>query len=209
VSYHVEAGVSGATPIEQRAGLLAAIEDLGRHSAGRLVIARRDRLARDVVVAGLIERLVERAGARICAADGTGDGDGPEAVLLRSITDVFAMYERLVIGFRTRAALQAKKRLGQRVGQVPYGFRVGDDGRTLVPEDGEQRAIEIVHRVRATGISIRRVVGECERLGLVSRSGKPLGRAQVERILRVSSEAPPVWGWVKRVYLGLPQPSFS
>ncbi len=184
IAYHVEDGVSGATPLDQRTGLLAAIEDVARHGAGRLVCARRDRLARDVVVAGLIERLVEKSGARVCSADGTGDGDGPEAVLLRGITDVFAMYERLLIGFRTKTALATKKARGLRVGMVPFGSRLDADGKTLIPDPDELRVIATVRRLRASGLSIRKVVAECERLGLVSRSGKPLGLAQVERILR-------------------------
>lgn len=189
IAYHVEEGVSGATPLDQRSGLLAAIEDVERHGAGHLVVARRDRLARDVVVAGMIERLVERGGARVSAADGTGDGDGPESILLRSITDVFAMYERLVIGFRTRAALQAKKARGQRVGTVPFGWTLDGDGKTLIPNYDEMRVMETIRRLRSRGLSLRKVVSECERRGIVSRSGKPLGLAQVERIIRRADES--------------------
>jgi DNA invertase Pin-like site-specific DNA recombinase len=87
-TWHVE-HVSGAARIERKTVLLQAIEDLRAHGAGRLVVAKRDRLAREVVISAMIERLVERCGARISTADGTTDASGPEGALLRSMIDVF------------------------------------------------------------------------------------------------------------------------
>ncbi len=183
LAWHVESGVSGATPIEQRLVLLAAIDDVARHGAGHLVVSRRDRLARDVVLVGLIERLVTRAGGKVSSADGV-ELDGPEGALMRGIVDVFASYERLVIASRTKAALAAKRSRGERTGMIPFGFSVGIDGTKLVVSDKEQAVIEIVGTLRANGLTLRAVVKECERIGLVSRSGKPLGLSQVERIIR-------------------------
>ena len=54
------------------------------HRAAFLIAAKRDRLARGVVAAAMIERLVSKAGARVVAADGVGSGSGPETALMRS-----------------------------------------------------------------------------------------------------------------------------
>jgi len=184
VAWHVEQGVKGATPLEQRTGLLDAIADVGRFGVGRLVVARRDRLARDVVTAGLVERLVERAGGRVCSTDGMSEAEGPEGVLLRGIADLFAVFERLLIASRTRAALQAKKAKGERTGMIPFGFSVAADGKILIPNVEEQKVIATVRRMREKGLTLRAVVTACERRGIVSRSGKPLGLVQVDRLLR-------------------------
>ncbi len=184
VAWHTEA-VSGATPIEDRHGLLAALADVERHGCGRLVASKRDRLARDVVLAALIERLAERVGARIYTADGM-DAEGPEGVLMRGIVDVFASYERLLIGHRTRAALQTMKAKGLRVGTLPFGFSVASDGKTLIENEAEQKIITNVRRLRAKGLTIRAVVRECQRRAILSRSGRPLGKSQVERLLRAA-----------------------
>jgi site-specific DNA recombinase len=93
--------VSGAAGIDQRPGLLAALAALRDKHAGVLLVAKRDRLARDSLVAALVERLVERNGAAVRAADGTGNGDGAEAILLRRIVDAFAEYERVMIRARS------------------------------------------------------------------------------------------------------------
>ena len=78
-------GVSGASEIAERDGLRAALDAIEEHSAGLLVVAKRDRLARDVVVAGAIEVQVMVRGARVVSADGTADGDDPMAVAMRQL----------------------------------------------------------------------------------------------------------------------------
>jgi DNA invertase Pin-like site-specific DNA recombinase len=78
-------------------------------------------MARDTLVAAMVERLAERHGARVCTADGMAEGDSPEAPLMRRIVDAFAEYERLVIRTRTRAALALKRHRGERIGGVPHG----------------------------------------------------------------------------------------
>jgi site-specific DNA recombinase len=183
VAWHVEQGVGGATPLEQRAILLKAIDDLKTSGAGRLVVAKRDRLARDVVIAALIERLVERCGARVFAADGTSDATGPEGLLLRGMVDLFAAYERLIISSRTKAALGAKRAKGERIGGVPFGFSLADDGRMLVESDREQAILKFVRGRRAKGDTLRAIVVGCARRGLVSRAGRPFALRQVARML--------------------------
>jgi len=48
---HEDRGVSGAAQLDRRPGLLAALDCLARHKATYLVAAKRDRFARDIVVA--------------------------------------------------------------------------------------------------------------------------------------------------------------
>ena len=56
-------GVSGGTPLENRPGLLQALQALTRD--GLLLVVRRDRLARDTLTAALAERFAQHAGAHI------------------------------------------------------------------------------------------------------------------------------------------------
>src|SRR5688572_7286611 len=118
-----DAGISGALAIERRAGLTAALAALKRGDV--LIVAKRDRIARDVMVVAVIEAAAKRKHARIVSAAGEGtDGDSPADALMRMLIDAFSVYERLVIGARTAAALAAKSRRGERVSRhAPYGFR--------------------------------------------------------------------------------------
>ena len=62
VGWHTDSDVSGAAGIEARPGLVAALGSLRPMGAGVLVVAKRDRLARDVYVALGIERAAESMG---------------------------------------------------------------------------------------------------------------------------------------------------
>jgi DNA invertase Pin-like site-specific DNA recombinase len=164
-------GVSGGTPVEKRPGLNLALDALAENGAGVLLVAKRDRLARDVVVGAVAERLAERLGARILSADGTGNGDGPEAQLLRHLIDCFASYERALIGARTKAALRVKKAKGQRVGAIPYGYRLAEDGTNLERDPGEQTVIRLVKRMRKRGKSLRAIGEALTAKGHETRTG--------------------------------------
>lgn len=103
VEVFVDEGISGGAPLDKRPGLMLAIDALGPREAGVLLVARRCRLTRDVVVGAMVERLVEKKGARVVAANGVGNGHGPEAQLMRRIIDAVAEYERALVRLRTRA----------------------------------------------------------------------------------------------------------
>lgn len=180
VAWHDDLGVSGGTPLEERPGLLAAIDALDAHHAGVLVVAKRDRLARDVLTAALVERLCERKGARVVAADGVANGDGPESALMRSLLDAFAAYERALIAARTRAALAVKKARGERTGGVPMGHVVDRDGRLEV-NSAEAAAVARARELRGEGKSLRAIAATLDAEGHRPR-GK---RWHVETLSRI------------------------
>jgi DNA invertase Pin-like site-specific DNA recombinase len=184
VAWQCDQGVSGACDVADRPGLAAALADLRELRAGVLIVARRDRLARDCAIAIAIERAARSAGARVVAADGVANGDSPADELLRRILDAASEYERALIRARTRAALAAKRAKGERAGTVPYGFALARNGKTLIEHPGERVTLALVRELRAGGVSVRGIVAECARRGIVSRSGKPYGKSQIERMLR-------------------------
>jgi DNA invertase Pin-like site-specific DNA recombinase len=186
-SVHEDA-LSGGTEIEDRPGLLAALEAVRVHRAGVLLVSRRDRLARDVVIAATIERAAQRAGARVVSADGVGGGDSPAEAFQRSILDAVAQFERALIRERTRAALRAKRARGERAGNVPWGFRAAVDGRLEVLED-EQRVTVRVHALRAEGMPLRAIARTLANDGVAGRTGRALSLTQVARIARLTHSA--------------------
>lgn len=183
VSWHADQGISGKTPPGRRPALTEALAALHEHHAGTLVVAKRDRLARDVMVAGFIEMKVRQASARIVsvAGEGTSD-DSPTDRLMRQIIDAFAEYERQIIASRTRAALRAKRIRGERAGTVPWGFRATADG-VLVPDADEQLVTTRIRQLRDAGVSIRKIVRRLAEEGYKSRVGRPLSQGTVWNIL--------------------------
>jgi DNA invertase Pin-like site-specific DNA recombinase len=174
VAVHEDIGVSGGADLEDCPGLLAAVADVEQRGAGVLLVAKRDRLARDVIKAALVERLVGRAGALVASADGVAEGNDPAAQLMRTMIDAFAQYERAMIRSRVKAALAVKRARGERIGAVPYGFREVEGGR-LEPEPREQEAIRLARQlrglhVRGKPLSLRQVAA-----GLAAEGFRPRG----------------------------------
>jgi DNA invertase Pin-like site-specific DNA recombinase len=188
-----EAGVSGGLPIDKRPELVAALSALRRGDV--LLIAKRDRLARDLINVALIEAAAARKGARIISAAGEGtDSDSPADKLMRMMIDAFASYERLVIGARTSAALRAKASRGERVsGEAPYGYRFETTGEqtargkpiSRIVEDAPELAmIAVMHDCQAAGFSLDAIARELNRLGHTTRSGQPWKKQYVANVLQ-------------------------
>lgn len=178
-SWHVDTGVGGATPIADRPGLTAAL--LASKGCTALLVAKRDRLARDVMIAALVSRALPR-GCSVVSADGTGNGDTPADALMRTILDGMSEYERALIRSRTKAALAAKRAKGERAGCVPFGYVADPSGR-LTPAPAEQAAIAFIREAAARGMGQRAIVRAAAASGIASRKGTPLGLVQVQRIL--------------------------
>jgi DNA invertase Pin-like site-specific DNA recombinase len=176
--------ISGKTTAANRPDMMGAIVDLSYHGAGVLVVAKRDRLARSVMQAAIIEGLVRDQGARVVCADGQAVDDGsPEAAFIRTVIDAIAEWERAKISQRTREALAVKKRRGERVGQVPYGWMVGTDGKTLHPIEAEQAIIAKVNKLFRRGETRASVAEILWYEGTVSRTGKRFKTTQIDRML--------------------------
>ena len=186
VAWHCDAGVSGGAALADRPALVAALAELRAVDAGLFLVAKRDRLARDVVVAACIERDVAAAGGRVVSADGAGNGDTPSDALLRGMLDLFASFERQLTRGRTAAALQAKKARGERVGTVPYGYSADAAGR-LTPNAAEQGVIAVIRELRAAGMSLRNIEAELARRGVLSRSGRhPIALPQIAKLAKAA-----------------------
>lgn len=182
VAWYTDHGVSGAAPIEARSGLLAALSALREHGAGLLLVAKRDRVARDVGVAIAVERAASAAGAVLVSVDGTGNGDSPADAFMRTIVSGAAAYERDLIRARTKAALAVKAGRGERVGSIPYGFTLAADGVHLEPVQAEQAVIARARELAADA-SLRAVAAALAGEGHVSRTGRMFAASQVARML--------------------------
>lgn len=178
-------GYSGSNP--KRPGLLAALEAL--ESGDVLVVAKRDRLSRDVYLAAWLEKEAKRRGARIVSAAGEGtENDDPASVLMRTLIDAFAEYEKNLIGARTSAALAAKKARGEKTGgDIPFGFNLASDGRHLTPDASEQEAVAIIAELKRRGYTLRQIGAELEARGVRTKNGKTAWHPQV--VARIAGRA--------------------
>jgi DNA invertase Pin-like site-specific DNA recombinase len=178
VATFTDAGISGAAGIEDRPGLMAAVAGLRRGDA--LVIAKRDRLGRDPMAVLMIERAVAKRGAVILCADGIGNETDANGQFMKAIIDAAAAYERNLIRARTKAALAAKRKAGQRTGEVPFGWTV-DDAGNLIPVAAEQVVLDRIHALRDAGVSMNRIAAVLTEAGILTKKGRTKWYAETIR----------------------------
>ena len=170
---------------EYREPLWQAIDSLKRGDV--LLVAKRDRLARNVYLSEQINRAVTRRGGRIVAVSGDVEGDGPEVQMIRQVLAAIAEYERKLIASRTSHAMKAYMRQGRRMGgKVPVGWMVDptDAGR-MVEVPNEQAALSRISEMAVAGTSIRDIMhtldAECPRV-----DGRHWAYSTVRRLARKS-----------------------
>jgi DNA invertase Pin-like site-specific DNA recombinase len=195
IGVFTDAGVSGSVGLEKRPALLDAIAALGKGDL--LLVQKRDRIGRlEPFAMAMIERAVQRKGARIVSASGEGtEGNEPSDVLMRIFVDGFALYERLVIGSRTKAALGAKRVRGEKTGgAIPYGFERGPDKpgpkgpiKTLAPCPAEQEVLAMMKTLRAGGMTLPEIASELTARGIERREGGTWEHSYISRLLKKSA----------------------
>lgn len=181
ISEWFEEVVSGKLDLYQRPELVRAVGLL--KDGDKLVVVRRDRLARNIVTAAICEKMAAKVGATIIATDGGDFGDGPEGLLLRTIIDAIGEYERMLIIARTKAVLTAKKQRGEVIGGVPYGQKLIEGTKLLMPCAPEQAIIDRILELRRAGTTHQRIVDTLNESGTFTRKGTPWRLILVQRIL--------------------------
>ena len=178
---YADEGYSGALEMEKRPALLEALNILDKGDI--LLIAKRDRIGRDPIVNAMIERAVERKKARLISAGGdTNNDNDPSSILMRRMVDAFAEYERLIIGARTKAALGVKKKRNERVGYIPYGFKLCDDNIHLEINEDEQKILSYIADMRKNGLSLRQMAINLNEVEYFNRKGLPWNYVSVSRV---------------------------
>lgn len=177
-----EDGVSGSTGLEKRPSLLEAISMLQKGDI--LLIAKRDRLGRDPIAVAMIEAAIARKGAKTASVAGEGtDGQDPSSILMRRMIDAFAEFERNIICERTRVAMQAKKKRNQRVGYIPFGFHLAEDGVHLEEDKEEQGVLTQIQELMMKKVSSRKIAEEMNRRGAFNRGGAKWNHGSIHRVM--------------------------
>ena len=176
-----DAGISGTAELGKRTGLLDAVNALRKGDS--LIVQKRDRLGRDVVLLKVIETEITKRGAKVISLNGSNE-QTPEASLLNGMLDVMARYEVELIRARTKAALQAKKARNERMGKLPYGYRVASDNIHLKPNPKEQAILRRIAELRKAGLYQREIAQRLNQEQLFNRRGQPWNQPMIHLLLK-------------------------
>ena len=117
------------------------------------------------------------------AGEGTGDNSS-SSVLTRRMIDAFSEFERNLICERTRAAMQAKKKKNERVGHIPFGQRLSDDGIHLEEDDMEKSVLNQIGELLKEGVATRRAATEMNRRSAFNRGGSKWNQQSMQRLMK-------------------------
>ena len=182
---------SGAASLDKRPGLVEAMNDLKK---GNVLVARSaSRLSREISVHLAIEDAVKAKKATLHFVDGGIAEDDPQKVLMRTIKAAFASYEIAAAAFRTRSALNKLRQEGRALGgpgRVRYGFKLAEDGKSLVPKEDEMKAVHRIWDLHTKGVRGRHITQIITLEGYKNRSGKEHHEQSIYRLIKRIKQAP-------------------
>lgn len=167
---HVDAGISGKRS-DNRPALQAALDDVCKAN-GVLVVYSLSRLARSTKDTLAIADRLERAGADLASLSEKIDTTSAAGKMVFRMLAVLAEFERDLVSERTVCAMAHKRSKGERVGNLPYGFDLADDGVRLVANADEQRVLALIAQLRNDGYTLRAIADELTRRGIPTKGNK-------------------------------------
>ena len=144
----------------ERPGLGRARKALEEGSATVLVVTKLDRLSRSVRdIFALIEDEFQGNGASLVSIEESLDATAAMGKFVLTILAGMAQMERELVGERTKGALRHLQSQGHHVGRVPFGWRMGEDGK-LVKHEAEQKLLRKARRLRKRGRTLTAISEE-------------------------------------------------
>jgi DNA invertase Pin-like site-specific DNA recombinase len=181
----VDAGESAKSLNRPGMERLLSLVDSG--AADVVIVAKLDRLTRSVRdLAELLERFQRRGVSLVSVAESLDTGSAAGRLVLNIMVSV-SQWEREAIGERTRVAMSFKKAQGERVGAVPFGYRLAADGVHLEAEPREQEIIARIRALSQDGLTTRRIAAHLNREGFRLRGGAEWSFGRVAQILRAGA----------------------
>lgn len=179
----VDAGISGKRA-DNRPELQNALAAVSK-AKGVLVVYSLSRLARSTKDTINIGERLDKAGADLVSLSEKLDTTSAAGKMIFRMMAVLAEFERDQVSERTRTAMQHMKTESLRVGQIPFGSDLLEDGKTLVPNLQEQAVIAELEALRESGLSYQRIADDLNRKNVPTKeAGKTWKANTVRRILK-------------------------
>jgi DNA invertase Pin-like site-specific DNA recombinase len=154
----------------QRPGIQRILELAGKRAIDAVIILRLDRLSRSVRdTLGIVE-LFKKHHVELHSLNEKLDTGTASGKFVLTLLSALAEMERGLISERTSVALQSKILRGERAGQIPFGWRVAEDGKTLIENQKEQGAIRLIRALHEQGHTYRHISRELTDRGTLGRS---------------------------------------
>lgn len=157
----IDHGVSAGHPLVERPGGKQLLEAVEQGKAEAVIAYKLDRLFRDASDCLLVTKSWDTRGVSLHLIDLGGasvDTKSPMGRFFLTVMAAAAEMERNLTRERTRSIAAHKKRNRERVGTIPYGFKLSDDGKHIEPDVMEQKVIGWIKQGRACGWTMPQII---------------------------------------------------
>jgi DNA invertase Pin-like site-specific DNA recombinase len=166
----IDAGLSGCRA-DNRPALQAALSEACKCKAA-LIVYSLSRLARSTKDAIAISERLAKTGADLVSLSERIDTTTAAGKMVFRLLAVLAEFERDQVAERTKGALSHLRNQRKRIsGKIPYGYDLGADNKSLVPNPAEQNGIQLIQHLRAIGLGRRRIATELTKQGIPTKTG--------------------------------------
>lgn len=180
-------GKSGTTLLDERPGLMEAVEWIADGRADGILAPNLDRLARELTVQEAVLSYVWALGGRVFTADHgehlEDDASDPMRTAMRQMRGVFHQLDRGLIVKRLTEGRTAKGSKGGYAYGAPRYGQQSVDGE-LTPNEAEEQHVQMMERWRdEEGLSIRGIVARLNEQEIPSKRGGKWHPTTVARLL--------------------------
>jgi site-specific DNA recombinase len=187
----LDAGISGGIPIAERPQGSQLLDAVHSGEIQAVVIVKLDRAFRNTVDCLQSVDAWEKADVALHIVDLGGnaiDTTSPSGRFMLTILSAAAEMERGMIRDRCNSGRRARKAEGKLVGELPYGFDLAEDGKTLVDNAEEQATLTLIRDLRSQGYSLRRIADELNGRHVPTKKGKAKwNHGSVQSILKTAA----------------------
>jgi site-specific DNA recombinase len=174
-----DAGISAKDM--KRPGAKKVLEMASQKEVDAVIVYKLDRMFRSTIDALNTTRMFDTLGVSFHSIHESLDTKSALGNFFFTLTAALAEMERRLIGERTQVALQHKKAKGERIGHIPFGYRLADDEIHLTKDTGEQAVLKNITSMRRKGLSIRKIADHLNAREILNR-GAPWNPMSVTRV---------------------------
>lgn len=149
-----------------------------------VIVTKLDRITRSVGDLAHLNKIFRDSRLGFTSIQESVDTTSATGELFHNIVASISQWERRIIGERTKEALQHKKSNGQRVGTIPFGYKLSSDGISLEEAQKEQTTLTRIKSLRKRGLSYQRITGWLNGRGISPKTGKKWYASAVYSILQ-------------------------
>jgi site-specific DNA recombinase len=182
VTWYTDAGVSGDTL--DRPGLVACMDAAAHRSVDLVIVAKLDRLSRDLMGSLWIRKELLRSDVQVLSVAEPFDAEDPAGRLFMQIVCAFAEFEKNRIAQRLSGGRKQKaKRGGYAGGRPALGYTATKGGKVLTLDPVGAAAVQRVYVLRSEKLSMGKIAAALNREGFTTARGTRWHDMQVKRVL--------------------------